>query len=113
MCAMRDTFLRAVAASSGMPEPVRAQAHAAVEVEAHSFDRSYIEFLDEQVRLSHGGPSWIERLRRRREGLEPFCGRTLLRGRIHIGNEDFTVEVDPEKSTVVYWERYDEMPEST
>ena len=113
MCELRDTFLKAVAVSESIPETARTQAGAASDVEAHSFDRSYLEFLDEQIRLGVRGPAWIQRLKRRRERLTPFCGRTLLRGRIDVGTQMFTVEVDPDTATVVYWEGYEDRSDST
>jgi hypothetical protein len=76
-------------------------------VEEHAFDQSYISFLDTQIRLSPRGPEWTNRLKKRREGLLSFTGRQLLRGTIQVGNDDYTVEVDPQSRTVVYWERYE------
>src|SRR5882724_9956260 len=105
MC-MLETFVKAVEQCPDLPQAAREQARSAPAVESHSFDKSYLEFLDEQIRLNARGASWTERLKRRREGLQALCSRPLLRGTIHQGNDEYTVEVDPETTAVVYWERY-------
>ena len=103
-----ETFASAVERCAELPQAVREAATRSA-VEQHSFDQSYIEFLDTQIRLSPRGPEWTERLKRRRAGLLPFTGRQLLRSSLHVGRDDYTVEVDPEAGTVVYWERYEDM----
>ena len=108
----RDTFVSAVERCLELPQAVRGAAKQSV-VEEHSFDQSYITFLDTQIRLSPRGPEWTERLRRRREGLLPFTGRRLLRSSVHVGSDDYTVEVDPEAAAVVYWERYEDIRSRT
>jgi hypothetical protein len=89
-----------------MPQAVRETARQSA-VEEHFFDQSYIAFLDTQIRLSPRGPEWTERLKKRREGLLPFTGRQLLRATLHLGGDDYTVEVDPEAAAVIYWEKYE------
>ena len=103
----KETFLSAVGRCDDLPQAVREAAKQSA-VEEHSFDQAYIIFLDTQIRLSPRGPEWTERLRRRREGLLPFTGRRLLRSSLHVGSDDYTVEVDPEAAAVVYWERYED-----
>jgi hypothetical protein len=39
--------------------------------------------------------------------LLPFVGVTLLRGRVQVGEVDFTVEIHPETKVVVHWEEYE------
>jgi hypothetical protein len=75
-------------------------------VERHCFDQSYIDFLDTQIQLSPRGPEWTQRLRKRREGLLPFVGQQLLSSSLPVGDDDYTVEVDPQEERVVYWEQY-------
>lgn len=89
-----------------IPEVIRAGAVWSA-IEEHCFDQTYIDFLDTQIRLSPRGPEWTERLRRRRQDLLPLTGRRLLRGTLQQGTDDYTVEVDPEAASVVYWERYE------
>ena len=48
-----------------------------------------------------------ERLTRRRAGLAPFCGATLVRGTVRTAAVDYTVYVDPDRRRIVYWEQYD------
>lgn len=108
----KETFASAVEQCAELPQAVREAARQSV-VEQHSFDQSYIEFLDTQIRLCSRGPEWTERLKKRRAGLLRFTGRQLLRSSLHIGSDDYTVEVDPEAGTVVHWERYEGVPART
>jgi hypothetical protein len=104
----KDTFIVAVERCTDLPQAVREGARQSA-VEEHSFDQSYIDFLDTQIRLSPRGPAWTERLKKRREGLVPFIGRQLLRSRVRVGSDDYTVQVDPKAELVVYWERYEDI----
>ena len=99
-------FVSAVERCHGLPAAVLKAARQST-VEQHSFDQSYIDFLDIQIHLSPRGPEWTERLRKRREGLLPFMDRPLLSSSLQVGSDDYTIEVDPETKTVVYWERYE------
>jgi len=108
----KDTFVTAVERCQELPEAVRAAARQSA-VEQHSFDQSYIAFLDGQIRLSPRGLAWTERLKKRREGLLRFTGRQLLRSSVQVGSDNYTVEVDPEAEAVVYWERYEDMRSRT
>lgn len=101
-----ETFLSAVERCPEIPEVIRAAAKRST-VEEHSFEQSYIDFLDTQILLSPRGPEWTERLKRRRDGLLPFTGRRLLRSTVQAGIDNYTVEVDPEAGAVVYWECYE------
>ena len=90
-----------------LPAPLRQHAADVTALEEHRFDESYIEFLDTQIRLSPRGPEWTERLKRRRATLLPFCDVTLLRGRVQVGDANFTVEIDPATRAVIHWEEYE------
>lgn len=100
------TFVEAVQATTDLPARLREHAGDVVELQEHCFDESYIEFLDEQIQLSPRGPEWSARLTRRRAALLPFCGVTLLRGRVQVGDADFTVEIETKTGTVIHWEEY-------
>ena len=89
---------------ASLPPPLREHAADVASLEEHTFDQSYIEFLDTQIRLSPRGPEWTGRLIRRRAALLPFCGVTLLRGRVQVGDSEFTVEIDPKTRAVIHWE---------
>jgi hypothetical protein len=39
--------------------------------------------------------------------LLPFCDVTLLRGRVQVGDADFTVEIEPKIRAVILWEEYE------
>ena len=47
----------------------------------------------------------------RRNALLPYCGKTLLKGRLEIGKDAYWIKVDPETQTVIYWERYENWSE--
>ncbi len=100
-------FTEAVRAMASLPASLREHAGDVTALEEHTFDESYIEFLDTQIHLSPRGPGWTARLIRRRAALLPFCGVTLLRGRVHVGDADFTVEIDPKTRAVIHWEEYE------
>jgi hypothetical protein len=34
-------------------------------------------------------------------------GVTLVRGRVQVGNADFTVEIDPTARAVIHWKQYE------
>jgi hypothetical protein len=99
-------FIETVRAMESLPQSLREHADKVTALEKHRFDESYIEFLDTQIRLSPRGPEWTERLRHRRAALASFAGVTLLRGRVHLGKADYTVEIHPETRAVVHWEEY-------
>ena len=103
----KQLFIEAVRATTSLPAPLRENAGDVTALEEHCFDESYIEFLDAQIRLGPRGPEWTARLIRRRAALLPFCGVTLLRGRVQVGDADFTVEIDPKIRAVVHWEEYE------
>jgi hypothetical protein len=105
-----EIFIEAVRASRDLPPDVRAHATHASGVGESRFDDTYLQFLDEQIHLSPRGPEWTAILRRRRDGLRPFCGVTLLSGRIRAGAYNTWVKVDPQRRTVVFWEQ---LPDDT
>jgi hypothetical protein len=99
-------FIEAVHAMKDLPALLREHADEVTALGEHTFDRSYIDFLDGQIRLNPRGPEWTERLVRRRANLLPFCGVTLLRGRVQVGEFHFSVEIHSEKRIVIHWEEY-------
>ena len=104
---LTELFVEVVRATASLPAPLREHADEVRGLEEHSFDASYIEFLDIQTRLGPRGPEWTERLIRRRAALLPYCDVTLLRGRVRASTLDFTVEIHPESRAVVHWEQYE------
>ena len=105
--ALFDIFIEAVQGSLTLPPEVHAHAHEALVIEQTQFDETYIEFLDTQIRLSPRGPEWTARLRQRREDLQAYCGITLVRGVVPVGDRHFSLHVMPERKTVINWEEYD------
>lgn len=100
-------FIEAVRAMASLPAPLREHAGDVTALEEHRFDESYIEFLDTQIRMSPRGPEWTAILTRRRAALFPFCGVTLVRGRVQVGDTVFTAEVYPKTRAVIHWEEYE------
>ena len=99
-------FVEVVRKTEDLPEKLREHAED-VTLGEHSFYQSYLDFLDEQIKLSPRGPEWTDRLKRRRTALQAFCGIVLLRGSIRVGNILFTVEIEPKTKALVHWEEYD------
>ena len=105
-----ELFIEAVRGSQDLPADVRSHAGEAQGVEESCFDDSYIQFLDEQIRLSPRGPEWTAILRRRREGLRSFCDVPLVSGHIRSGRFDTWIKIDPKTRTVVFWEQLEYEP---
>src|SRR5258705_5406946 len=101
-------FVETVRAAVDLPALLRERASDVTGLEESRFDQSYIEFLDTQIRLSPRGPERTERLKRRRAALLPLCDVTLLRARVHTGDTDFSVQIDPATRAVIHWEEYDD-----
>ena len=103
-------FIEAVRASQDLPTEVRAHADEVDGVKESCFDDSYIQFLDDQIRLEPRGPGWTAILRKRRKGLCSFCGVPLVSGHIRSGRFDTWIKIDPKTSAVVYWEQFEYDP---
>lgn len=103
----REDFIASVHRCTDLPQSARDAAPTVQGLRASVFDSTYLEFLDEQIELNARGDDWSARLRRRRTALTDWCGRSLLDGRIAVGVDEYTVKVDRETQTVVYWERYE------
>ena len=67
----------------------------------------FIDLLDTQIQSSSHTPEWTETLKQRRNALLPYCGKTLLKGRLEIGKDAYWIKVDTETKAVIYWERYE------
>ena len=72
----------------------------------HSFDSSYLEFLDDQIRREPRGPEWSKRLRLRRDALAPFVNVMLVGYTITGENFQATIEVDARGQRIVHFELY-------
>ena len=103
----RALFIDVVSNAAVVPSQLAAQAAHVRGCERSSFDDSYMEFLDTQIRLGARGPEWTERLARRRAGLSPYRGIALIRGSVRSGTADYTVYVDAHRRSVVFWEEYE------
>jgi hypothetical protein len=91
-----------------MLENVKVRADSVFGLRQTTFDKSYLDFSDEQIELCPRGPKWNDRLRRRREALAPFSNQNLLDGRIRTEDSEYWIKVDPDQKIVVHWEIYQE-----
>jgi len=103
---LRNVFSEAVLGCADLPQIGKDQVHHARHIEEHTFDSTYIDFLDEQIRLNARGDEWSNRLRHRRLQMAPFTDQRLISGRISIPEGDLSIEVEPSTSRVVHWEEY-------
>jgi hypothetical protein len=80
-----------------VPADVRDALDGAVEAEFEVFDSSYLEFLDEQIRLNARGDHWTTVLSQRRAALAPLAGERLLRltVRLSTGSASLRFTTDP------------------
>jgi hypothetical protein len=102
---LTELFIDVVRNSSELPLQVRSNADQATGIQESCFDESYIQFLDEQIRLNPRGQEWTEILRHRRNGLLSFCNVPLISGRIRTDTLNTWIKIDPKKKTVVFWEQ--------
>lgn len=100
-------FIEIVSDSQSLPPLARSHAQQAISVEESCFNESYIEFLEEQIRLSPRGPEWTARLQQRRADLQPYCRVKYVRGVIPAGSSHFSVYLIPEQRVIIHWEEYD------
>jgi hypothetical protein len=103
---IHNAFSKAVVECADLPRIGKERVHDALHVEEHTFDSSYIEFLDEQIRLNARGDEWSDRLRDRRQHLAPYSDQRLIRGKISIPEGELSIEIEPESSRVIHWEEY-------
>ena len=103
---IREEFIAAVRNCSDLPQAVRAAAATPQGLEERCFASTYLDFLNKQIELNARGDEWSDRLRRRRSGLADWCDHPLLYGRIIVGPDGYTIEVDRVTQSVVYWEEY-------
>lgn len=103
---IRDEFITAVCNCADLPDSVHNAASTVDGLEESTFVSTYLNFLDEQIELNARGDEWSDRLRRRRVGLAEWCDRPLIHGSVVVGPNEYTVRVDRESHSVVFWEEY-------
>jgi hypothetical protein len=103
----KKRFCEAVAVASDLPTWVRNNAASVRGLEEKIFDKSYLDFLDEQISLSPRGPEWTKILQKRRAALTNYCGKNLISGIISQGERNCFLKVDPESKRILYWELWD------
>ena len=103
----KEIFISAVRNHPGLPEAVKSIAYSVVDLVKTTFNKTYFELLDEQIKLCPKGPEWNAILQSRRDALTPYCGKYLLRGLIQYEGKNVNIRVDPKKNSVVHWEEYE------
>lgn len=102
-----NEFIEALRKSTELPVELRDKAEQVKSLSRTSYDQSFIDLLDTQIQSSTHAPEWTETLKQRRNAILPYCGKTLLKGRLEIGKDAYWIKVDPEAQAVIYWERYE------
>jgi hypothetical protein len=102
-----ELFIEALDRAAKLPDELKTNADQVKALSRTSYDQSFIDLLDTQIKSSSRGPEWTKILQQRRDALLPYCNKTLLKGRLEIGKDAYWVKVEPETQTVVYWERYE------
>ena len=105
------TFAEAVREAADLPVELRENAEQVKALSRTSYDQSFLDLLDTQIKSSSRGPEWTDTLKQRRDALLPYCNKTLLKGRLEIGQDAYWVKVDLETQAVVYWECYENWSE--
>lgn len=75
-----------------------------ITVERERPDRSYLEFLDQQIELEPRGPAWAAVLRARRAAIAPFVDDELLRLAIRSGEDEVVVRARESPARIVHVE---------
>jgi len=102
-------FQKSVAACSSLPAWIVEFQVSESDLRRHTFDKSYLDFLDEQITLSPRGPEWTQRLIQRKESLARHCDKELVVCSLGHGSDIATIEIDPATENVVYWEIYQDI----
>ena len=97
-----DELRDIVAKHSALPDAVRLAGIGYVET--HILERFLFEEISSQAPQPGMAEDWPERLRRRREALEPYVDKLLVCVLIRVPGTHYTIEIDPIEASVVYWE---------
>lgn len=100
----KDIFIEAVQAAHSLPLAVRKQAAAVQDLERRVFDKSYLDFLREQIAREARGPEWTAILTQRLAALSPFRDASTLAGSIVIATGHYRIRVDPQSRQVIHHE---------
>ena len=97
-----DELRDIVAKHSALPDAVRLARIGYVETRV--LERHLLEEISSQAPQPGMADNWPERLRRRREALEPYVDKRLVCVLIRVPGTHYTIEIDPVEASVVYWE---------
>jgi len=106
MTDLKTKVVSALQSASDIPALLREMAPSVTSLCVDTFDQSYIEFLESQIRLEPRGPEWTAVLSRRKDILQAYCDRPLIDAHVPTDkNVTFWIKVDPEPETLVFWEQ--------
>lgn len=78
-----------------------------VRIEVKLFDKSYIQFLQEQIELGVRGDEWTDLLRKRKSALSPWVGRETQFLTITKGPRLLCIRFEPTQLRVIWVEAFD------
>ena len=99
-----DTVISAIEGCTDLPAEVRALGCEANSIEPATFDKTYIEFLDEQILLNARGTEWTQMLIKRRRNLAGYVEAQLLNATLKINGTEYRFKISPASGQVVHWE---------
>lgn len=83
------------------------QEQAVLEVESKEIEKSYIDFLQEQIETNARDEAWLSLLKRRKKALSPYIGKRLIFLSISSTEGDLLwIRFDPANNQVVLVESY-------
>jgi len=101
---LEKIFARAAHQTPDLPTWVHENVGAVKDLKQKVLDRTYLEFLDEQIKLEARGPEWSRVLQKRRAALDGYCGKNLLSGTVSLGNQFCFIKIDLKSGKTLYWE---------
>ena len=78
-----------------------------IEIEYHTFAKSYTDFLLEQIELQPRGPEWTKVLASRYHAFQPVVGQLLLRVDAKNGDDDFVGHIRVLDSEIIHIEYFE------
>lgn len=75
-----------------------------INIETQVVDRSYLEFLEEQIRIGARGPDWSTVLRARVNAMSPLIDQPIMRVSVARGSNYFVAYLRPSDLEVIHHE---------
>ncbi len=100
----KTIFIETIRSNADIPVEVKGCAGDVSELHQKVLDQSYLDFLDEQIRLCPRGEEWNKVLKKRKQALTGFVGKVVMTGLVKAPGKQVNVKIDPEERRVLYWE---------